>query len=145
MANVTTALLLGATYDGSVKHCVINYALVAAGVGLHTVPEASPVDQRGGWVPLAVVIAVLQVSLWLVMNAAGVSLVWSALYGHAFAGTGGRGRPLRLALLSAGALGLVYYAVTFPPVTTVAHLLAALMGAGWFCGWRSIEGRKLSA
>ena len=131
----------GLSYEGSLRDVVINYALIV----LVVLPYVFVRNRAGGpggwgWAVCLVVALVVQVLLWFVVQATGVSIIWSALAGFLLTDILRVGlseaQPnsvlVLLALACTGA-GIVYYALTFPPITTVAHLCAVLLGlAVWF-------------
>lgn len=134
-------LTRAAFYDGSLFHSIINYALIAGAVQLHRLPPLRLTCGWHAWVPLAILIAALQVIVWFSADAVGVSLIWSALYGHAVAALAGQRRrgfgllrqsAYAVVLLAMGAGGYLFYAITFPPITTIAHSVAAAIGASWY-------------
>ncbi len=129
------------TYEGQVRDVVINYALIVL-VVLPYVFVRNRAGGPGGWgwtVCLAIAL-VVQVLLWFAVQATGVSIIWSALAGFLLMDLWrramGDAQPNRylalLALVSTGA-GIVYYALTFPPITTIAHICTVAFGiVVWF-------------
>ena len=116
------------TYNGSVLDTVLN-AIV-----LIVLVAALLTQRRSPWWTALVVVVVVQIAVWFALGVVGFSLVWSGLAGVAAVdllvrrGTSGRWM-LRGALIIALA-ALLYYAVTVPPISTIAHLLAVAVGAG---------------
>jgi len=97
---------------------------------------------------------IVQVAIWFVarsvgISAVGVSLIWCMMMGYLLIDyssgsldrTGHR-RGLVLAALGAGCGGIIYYMVAFPAITTIAHLVAAGIGAGLFYLMRLIAAKK---
>lgn len=131
----------GLTYEGQVRDLVINYALVVL-VLLPYVVVATDAKGSGDWAWAAclAVALVVQVLLWFAVGATGVSIVWSALAAFTlmdlWRGDIGRAQPntfLALLALGGAGTGIVYYALTFPRITTIAHLCAVLLGiVVWF-------------
>ena len=125
MDTITGAL----TYDGSVLDTVLNTVVLVVAI------VALVAQGRSPWWVVLVVITVLQVVLWFALGVVGFSLIWSALAGAAVVELVGRrrmpGNRWALGVAAVAALVLiVYYAVTLPAITTVAHLLAVLVGIG---------------
>ncbi|SKB39554.1 hypothetical protein [Luteibacter sp. 22Crub2.1] len=124
------------TYDGSVLHTTINVALLAiTTTGNAWAWRARPFRAWLPWLSVFVVMTAIQIGLWFLANAAGISCIWSALAGVAliqWQRTGAQDRASRLALAIAAAAGLVgiaLYLVWLPPITTIAHLISAVVGA----------------
>lgn len=142
MAGFVETVVGGLTYGGAVRHIAINYGLVFASLGALAFPPAKVGNRRRRWIALAVTMAWVQAALWFIANAQGISLIWSALYGYIFAvliserrwrpASIGHEHPLLPISLAAGIAGLLFYAVSLPPITTAAHAVAALIGGAWF-------------
>jgi hypothetical protein len=122
-------IIAALTYDGSIVDTVLNAVVLIVVLAALVAQRRSP-----WWITLAVM-TVLQVALWFAMGVVGFSLVWSGLTGAILVELIAQRRsPSRrwVLVVSAAVAGaaIIYYAVTFPPVTTIAHLLAVLVGAG---------------
>lgn len=99
--------------------------------------DASRLGSR--WVGCFLIALAVQVLLWFIVDAVGVSVIWATMAGYSLvlrttrreAYTPGRRRLLTVALVSV-LIGIVYYAVTLPFITTVAHVVAVLLGIGFF-------------
>ena|SRR5688500_8083243 len=126
----------GLSYGGQLLHIFINYALILLTVApflLNGHRLASSKQQ--GWIVNLVVITCLQVVVWFLAGGVGVSLIWCAMacflalhyWRGGFAEAEKRKRLTQVALIAALA-AIVYYAVAFPVITTVAHLIALLVG-----------------
>ncbi len=131
----------GLTYEGQIRDVLINYTLII----LVLLPYVFAEQRTGGsrdwaWAAILAIALLVQVLLWFAVRATGVSIIWSALAGFILmdlwrGGMGGAQRNTYLALLVLGGAGagIVYYALTYPPITTIAHLCAVLLGiAVWF-------------
>lgn len=117
------------TYDGSVFDTVLN------AVVLVIVLAALLAQGRSPWWVVAIVVVVLQVVLWFALDVVGFSLVWSGLAGAAIVEfIAARRAKRRWSALAVGVVAslaaILYYAVALPPITTIAHLLALLVGVG---------------
>jgi hypothetical protein len=148
------------TYNGSVLDTTLNTVVLVILIAALAAQKRSP-----WWITFVAMVA-LQVVLWFALEAAGISVVWSGLAGAALVELGA-GRtssrhtvasdrppaaiitaPTRRRLLIAAAVvamaAIVYYAVALPPISTVAHLLALLVGAGIHTVARGISRRSAS-
>ena len=148
------------TYNGSAFDTMLNAAVLVILI------VALAIQRRSPWWISLVVMVVVQVTLWSTLGATGVSVLWSGLTGVAVvefvAGRESSGRtptatrsstatsPLsrRRWMLTATILvalaTLVYFAVTLPPLSTVAHLLSLGIGAGVHTVARSAVRRRAS-
>jgi hypothetical protein len=133
MDKIIQTLIAGSTYAGSVKHSVINYVLIA----LNLLPIILPVKPAKikyavWWV--FITMTVLQILVWF-GTAIGVSAIWSALAGANLVLTtrySNSNRALFFVGIIAALAGIIYYALTFPFATTIAHIVCALAGIGLF-------------
>ena len=141
MNSFLQVLRRGMTYDGRIAHVLINYALIILvllpNVFIGQRMEGSP---DWTWMTCLGIALLVQVLLWFIAQASGVSIVWSALAGYTLIAYGTRGTGsaeqngfLALLALSSAGCAIVYYAVTYPLITTIAHICAVLLGIGvWF-------------
>lgn len=146
MSQVLQMIGNGLTYEGQVLHIIINYALVA----LTVIPFPRPDNrvQRGSshaWLGCLAIASGVQVVVWFTMRAVGISIIWCAMAGYLFMdytrGDIGQAREkpqLAMVALVAAGIGIVYYAAAFPIDTTVAHLVALVMGIGIFYSQRKL-------
>jgi len=117
-------------YDGSVLDTALNAVVLIA------VLTALSAQRRSPWWIVLIVMAVLQVALWLAAGAVGFSVVWAGLAGAVVVELGVRSgsRPRQLSMLVIALVvvlaAIIYYAVTLPLITTIAHLLALVLGVG---------------
>lgn len=123
----TQHLIAALTYDGSLLHSAINYFLIAISVlALARMPSRS---QR--WLICALVAVIVQVLLWVMADAEGVSIIWSMLAGALlWEWLRHRQRGLVGVALVCDAAGLVFYLLSLPLITTIAHSLGVLLGLG---------------
>jgi membrane associated rhomboid family serine protease len=133
------------TYNGSVFDTALNAVVLVILI------TALAVQSRSTWWITLVAMVVLQVVLWFALEASGISVVWSGLAGAALVDlverrlSSRRGSaPARLphatdpeprqwvlaTAVGIAAAAMVFYAVALPPITTVAHVLALVVGAG---------------
>jgi hypothetical protein len=133
------------TYNGSVFDTALNAVVLVILITALTVQSRSP-----WWITL-VAMMTLQLVLWFALEASGISVVWSGLAGAALVDLVGRRlssrrtpAPARLSratdpesrqwvlatAVGIAAAAMVFYAVALPPITTVAHVLALVVGAG---------------
>ena len=128
------------TYEGQALHIIINYALVALTVVPFLCPRCRGQRRSSyAWLGSLAAAAGVQVVVWFAAQAVGVSIIWCAMAGYLFIdytrGNSGQAREkpqLAMVALVAAGLGIAYYAVTSPIETTVAHLVALVMGIGAF-------------
>ncbi|SEK50347.1 hypothetical protein SAMN05428989_0237 [Pseudoxanthomonas sp. GM95] len=134
--------LRGLTYDGCVLHSVINHGLCVVMTVALAWKTPSSGRRHAGWLVCLLLVSALQVMLWW-FGAMGVSLVWCALCGYGltqFRGTRGAARVGLVVALLLAVAGLVFYAMTFPAITTVAHACAVLVGVVIGKVWNGLEG-----
>ena len=117
-------------YDGSVLDTVLNAVVLIA------VLTALSAQRRSPWWIVLIVMAVLQVALWLAAGAVGFSVVWAGLAGAVVvelvvrSGSRPRQHSMLVIALVVVLAAIIYYAVTLPLITTIAHLLALVLGVG---------------
>lgn len=141
MNNLLQIISDGLTYEGNVLHSCINYGLIAITIAPRFVlPKRSHISRGRQWMACLLIAVGVQIVLWFGLGAVGVSVVWSTLAGYSLIErvSGSEAHEsvyrgvLNVALLSA-LVGILYYAVTFPIITTIAHGVALLMGVAiWY-------------
>lgn len=130
-------LINGATYNGSVKHSLINYTLIIFSLLPFIIAGNKKERSKSHWFTALLTAIVLQVALWFLVNATGVSVIWSLMYGFGLIFllrhhlTGITVWLFIIGLLM-GLFGIIYYAITLPFITTAAHLVAVLTGIGLY-------------
>lgn len=137
-ASLLCRLAVILSYDCTVSDSLINYALVL----LTSFGGASLLwSALLFWSAATAYFWAFQIGLCLALMASdectGISIVWSAQVGalcwlrsrQALPSSAAAERVLACCVCTAVA-AWSYYAVVAPPITTVAHALAALMGAG---------------
>ena len=138
MNNFLRVIRRGMAYDGQIRDVAINYALIAIALLPYVFAGWRPAGSTDwNWAACLGTALVVQVLLWFAARATGVSIIWSALAGYTLmelwsGGTGiarQNGFPALVALGGAGA-GIVYYALIYPLITTIAHLCAVVLGIG---------------
>lgn len=136
MNNALHTIGNGLSYGGQLLHILINYTLILLTVAPFLLNGDRPAKlKQQGWIVNLVVITFLQIVVWFVPGGVGVSLIWCAMAGYlalhywraGFEDAEKRKRLAQIALIAALAT-IVYYAVAFPVITTVAHLIALLVG-----------------
>lgn len=141
MNDILRTMINGLTYEGQWLHILINYSLIIMTVAPFVRKgdlSAQKVEHQGWKICLAI-ITLLQIAVRFRADAVGVSLIWSAMAGF-LALTDWRGartqakREPRLTQIALAAVcgALLYYAVAFPVITTVAHMVALLIGMSTF-------------
>lgn len=152
MSDILHTLSNGLTYEGQLLHIIINYTLIILTIVPFLLDRDSSTNWKyRGWIVSFVIITSFQVAVWFLIDAVGVSLIWCTMAGYIVVYYWLDGlrqdkvtnRLARVALLSAFAV-MVYYAVVFPIITTVAHVVAVLIGIGLFFIMRSISKNKLT-
>ena len=135
-------------YDDSLSDILINYCLI---IVFTLINNCGPQDVGRTLANLhTVIFCLLQTLCWLLLEAYGVSLVWSGQLGLSLLlvldwsglcsladsqarNNQGTSSPTKLGLRAAsglvGVVAILYYAVWFPPITTVAHLVSVLAGS----------------
>ena len=128
------------TYGGDFHACIVNYCVLAYMATLcvaffvfshRGAAAATRCYHAGGWLLLSLLLVAYQIGLCLVVGCAGISIVWNALAGFVLGGATRLGcakaRHFELLLAPIAAVD-AYYAMTAPPITTVAHLCAIALG-----------------
>jgi hypothetical protein len=155
MDDVLEVIVNGLTYAGQPIHIVINYTLIVLVVVPFLLSANRAVGKKSrAWLACLTIAVIAQVALWFAaravgMGVIGVSLVWSIMLGYLLIdylrgnlGRTGHRRGLVPVALGAGCGGIVYYAVGFPAITTIAHLVAAGIGVGLFYLIQFIAAKK---
>lgn len=149
--NFNEVIIRGATYSGSWFHTAINYALIAVVVLPYLFPNQLNSGVRRTWVYPLVISIILQVAFWFTLGVQGVSIVWCVMTGFTAAVLFAQRRSERSAnvrrnvrrtmifSLAAAFAGTVFYAVSFPPITTIAHVSAVILGITLFAALRIVK------
>ena len=141
MGNALQVIVNGLTYEGNILHSLINYSLIVIMVVPFLVSSMPPPGVRiPRWIICLLIALAAQIILWFVADAVGVSVIWCTMAGYSLMERIDFGRTPELFhyhLFTTGlicALGaILYYALTFPMITTLAHGIAVLMGIGiWY-------------
>lgn len=148
MAEPLQVIIAGLTYEGSLLHSLINYSLIVITLVPFLTPEARGSSRLGyHWAVCFLIALAVQVLLWFIADAVGVSVIWATMGGYSLMVRMAHENPdarrwlLTASLVSVG-IGIVYYAVTLPLITTVAHAIAVLLGIGIFA---IVPGRSRAA
>mmetsp|Transcript_8987 Transcript_8987/g.13274 ORF Transcript_8987/g.13274 Transcript_8987/m.13274 type:complete len:199 (+) Transcript_8987:203-799(+) len=136
-------------YAGSTDDIAINYTLLAISICaayclLEQFSSNFSSSVSSGYRSDAFVaflgVIVFQIGLCLLLGCSGVSIIWACILGwmlnetgefsfvHNANATASKPAIVVLAMILNGS-AIVYYAIYFPIVTTVAHILAVLLGA----------------
>ena len=126
-------------YDGSILDIIINHSLILFYSFIFYYPwKVNYLIINKIFITVHILICIiLQVSVWFLADAYGVSLIWSGQLGLLIFITlmvtyklkSLTDVQLHLVLVMApGVGGVLYYALVFPPITTVAHLTAVFVG-----------------
>jgi len=137
-------------YDDSLPDIAINYSLLLTATLVTSIPwpgglSLPPLRNAA----LLLLLVTTQALVWYLAEAFGVSLVWCGQLGLLALTLALvlRSRPHQCAApqvlaystaLLLGLAGIVYYSIHFPPITTVAHLLAVLLGL--LLSWSLLKG-----
>ncbi len=138
MNRIIQTISYSAAYEGSVKHCLINYTLILLCILPHIISDNKIEAGKNRWPWVFLTAVIVQVVLWFSAGAAGVSVIWSLMSGFNLVGLlrsknhlmTTTGRLFIISLLMALS-AVTYYAVAFPFITTVAHLTGAVAGHGF--------------
>ena len=125
-------------YGGSISDILINYTLIILYSAILYYPWSSNLLISKPLTTLHILICTcLQVTVWFLADAYGVSLIWSGQLGLLFLillitcktskKTDAQIYILAMAC-SAGLAAIIYYAVVYPPITTLAHGVAGMVG-----------------
>jgi hypothetical protein len=112
----TESLINKITYNKNIKHCLINYGLILFGLFSYQ----SNIAFKTATVAMIIQLLILV----FIKPIIGVSLIWSALFGLTL---------LRCktnkerAFFTVSLLVLIYYALTYPLLPSIAHLVTALI------------------
>ena len=140
------------SYSGSEEDIVINYTLLTISLcsilASHYQNLHEKTIQIGQFECFAFVgVLVFQIGLCLVLSCSGISIVWGTLLGFMLAEMGfitfyatdntyhnsrwndTSNVAIRISI-AGSSLGVIYYAIYAPIITTVAHILAIILGAG---------------
>ncbi|PSR51955.1 hypothetical protein AHMF7605_29025 [Adhaeribacter arboris] len=137
-------LVTGATYAGSFHHSSINYTLLLIAILPHLMGrEQLAKKNQSSWLWTLLSSTLIQISLWFLVNAIGISLIWNALAGFNLLFFTRNNYLLaylkRLFFLSGFTIifmAIVYYLIIFPVITTIAHVIAILLGVGLYFLYR---------
>ncbi|MEL7530318.1 MAG: hypothetical protein AAFN10_03380 [Bacteroidota bacterium] len=138
-------LVDGFTYRGHMLDIAINYVVLALCLLPYFFAKGKDKVILGNlWVWIGLLMAALQIWIWFEMNESGISLIWSALAGLnilllvKIKRSPEAENPLIKQLLWASLIAVLaanlYYAITLPPITTIAHIIALLVGMAIYGG-----------
>jgi hypothetical protein len=138
------------SYGGSLGDCWINYFLLLTSVTgwilyIHHQRWLQPSSFRSRDVPshaaaagAFVFLVIFQISLCLLLQCSGISIVWCGIAGWMLTELLQReyrsSSSILVAMLLCDACGIFYYAVTAEAITTVAHICAVILGSLLRCG-----------
>ena len=125
-------------YGGSISDILIKYTLIILYGAILYYPWSSNLIISKPLTTLHILICTcLQGIIWFLEDAYGVSLIWSGQLGllililliHCKNNKNANDQICCLVMgCAAGLAAILYYAVVFPPITTVAHLAAGVVG-----------------
>lgn len=149
MNKILQTFIDGFTYNGSIKHSMINYVLILFTVLPHLPAVRSQIKgSRGRWIWTLMTTVFVQILLWFLLDVVGVSIIWCSMAGFNLlvllkGETYNQHRKKMLIIVSLllSSIGIVYYAVNLPPITTIAHIIAAVMGVGLFYLGKHLPGQ----
>ncbi|WP_321296251.1 hypothetical protein [Marinifilum fragile] len=149
MNDIITTLFNGLTYGGDVKLSVLNYFLLAVAVMPFFLSAMKSISKR--WAIVFSIAFLIQSLFWFVLKAQGISIVWNALAGvlvvvlfrHRLSMLM-KTKWMILASITVVILADVYFGLMFPPITTIAHVAAFLLGVVLYLLVEIIKNRKLS-
>jgi hypothetical protein len=121
-------IVSGLTYDVDILAMIINYGMIAATLASFLLDA---VAKRSKWIICLVVSLIIQMLLWFVADAIGVSIVWCTMGGFlalTYWNKGSERHPFVIGVLLTTVAVIVYYAITYPIITTIAHVLAIIVG-----------------
>ena len=155
MNDVLQMIINGLTYEGKVLHIIINYTLIMLVIMPYLLfDNRAPSKESRAWLVCLAIAVIVQVAVWFAARAigvsvVGVSLIWCMMMGYLLIGylkgnlgRVGHGRVFVFVALIACCVGIAYYMVAFPAVTTIAHLVAAGIGVGLFYLMRLVAMKK---
>ena len=135
--NIAKTLTEGATYAGHPFHIILNYTLLL----LVLIPNLFGMgNNTRAWLTLFISFTIIQISFWFAMGAVGISLIWCVLAGYnlliffLLRKEGAVTAVLLLLSPLAALSAIIFYAIYFPLLTTVAHSIAFVLGI--VLGWR---------
>ncbi|MFK7925130.1 MAG: hypothetical protein AB8H47_24450 [Bacteroidia bacterium] len=130
-------LVDGFTYRGDLLDIAINYAVLALCLLPHLLTKDKPILSNF-WVWVLIIETVIQIWIWFSMNESGISLIWSALAGlnilllvkanRSQEGVSLLIKQMLWLSLVAVILANIYYLITLPYITIIAHMIAMIMG-----------------
>lgn len=131
MNQLFQTLINGAAYAGSLQHSIINYALLFIAVLPHLIGRTQTAQKNGSdWLWTLLSSILVQISVWFLVDAVGISLIRGALAGFNLLFFTKNNSSLayskRLLFLSGFAIisfATGYYLIIFPVITTVAHAI----------------------
>ncbi|WP_321309281.1 hypothetical protein [Marinifilum fragile] len=133
MDDIITTLFNGLTYGGDVKLSVLNYFLLAVVIMPFFLSAMKSISK--GWAIVFTIAFLIQSLFWFVLKAQGISIVWNALAGvlvlvlfrHRLSMLM-KTKWMILASITVVMLADVYFGLMFPPITSIAHVAAFLLG-----------------
>ena len=140
MDQIVQTFVDGITYSGSLKHTLINHALLLIAILPHLVGRTQMMmKNNSNWIYALFSGTVVQILIWFSLNVVGISLIWSALTGFNlifFYVNNNSPLSLKKAIFVSSFaivfIAIIYYFIISPIITTVAHFLAILMGSGFY-------------
>jgi len=156
MNEVLHVIINGLIYNGAgheTLHILINYALIVL-IIMPFLCNRAPIRDNHVWIGCLAAAIIVQVTMWLAaggigISVIGVSLIWCTMAGYLLMdysrsnlGRASQRRWLVLVALAATFGGIVGYAVAFTAITTIAHLVAVVVGIALFYLIRFIATKK---
>mmetsp|Transcript_21039 Transcript_21039/g.27278 ORF Transcript_21039/g.27278 Transcript_21039/m.27278 type:complete len:183 (+) Transcript_21039:37-585(+) len=114
-------------YNGSKLDILINYSVLTATIITFFGGELRSSVRRER-TALFIFYFTFQIVLCCLLGCSGISIVWCAILGTLLFNREDRQRPAVLMLILLDTVIIVYYAISAPFITTIAHICALLMG-----------------
>ena len=150
MSSFFTTAINGLTYNGNVKQMAVNYALVLLVMLPHFFASDNLKENTRSWYWVVLSAIILQVLVWYVAGAAGVSIIWCAIagcnmlrFGPDFLYLPALAKTVLLGSLLFAISAVVYYFISLPVITTLAHVIAWSMGIVLFYIYHNLYAAKL--
>lgn len=133
MNDILTILFNGLTYGGDLNLTIINYAITVITIIPFLSTNLKSIVFR--WKLILLIAVILQSFFWFILLAQGISIIWNTLAGLLIIVLLRIKSQLSkntmfliyLSIVSA-IIADVYFGVSFPLITTIAHLVAIAMG-----------------
>lgn len=139
MKDIFTILLNALSYNGDFLLSIINYVLLIIVILPFVVTDLK--TKASYWWIVLLCSFLLQALLWFVLQVQGISIIWNALFGFLLlvfirreSQWSAKSKVLIYFSMGATVFANLYFGLSLPFITSIAHIAAIVFGMGFLWG-----------